>query len=410
MPSATMKSCSSSRRREVVLVVGALHPDVGLGGVADPHGWTDHQSSGGVGKRQLSASILRASRQTVAGRAARPSARPKKRCGPNGASRVLLKCLVPQGADGRAAGHRRRGAVAARSATPTRPFWPSGCSRRGSSCASTLVVSDDPRRHPAPPWSRLRAEVDVVVATGGPGPDRGRPDRRRRVRPPGYRARRPTQPSLEAMKKRFATHGFEMTPNNLRQVRVPAGPRRCRTAPASRPGFASAWAAPRPTFCPACRARWSGCSRTRWCRASAAAWRRWAAPPPAVRTWHVYGMGESHIDHRLAGLLTGVEGATLALPHVAPGTTSRWSCAAPRSREAQATLERIDAELRKRIGAGHLWRRRRKLPAAWPGDARPGGTLALAESCTGGWRASSSRPSPAPADFFRGSSPPTTTR
>jgi nicotinamide-nucleotide amidase len=66
---------------------------------------------------------------------------------------------------------------------------------------------------------RLRAEMDVIIATGGLGPDEddrtstswlscSSPGRRRRA-------------VADAMKKRFSTHGFELTPNNLRQVRIP---------------------------------------------------------------------------------------------------------------------------------------------------------------------------------------------
>ena len=39
------------------------------------------------------------------------------------------------------------------------------------------------------------------------------------------------------MKKRFSTHGFEMTPNNLRQVRIPTGAQALPNTAGIAPGF-----------------------------------------------------------------------------------------------------------------------------------------------------------------------------
>jgi len=47
----------------------------------------------------------------------------------------------------------------------------------------------------------------------------------------------PHSASLEAMKKRFAAHGFELTPNNLRQVRVPRGAEVLPNEAGIAPGF-----------------------------------------------------------------------------------------------------------------------------------------------------------------------------
>ena len=83
-----------------------------------------------------------------------------------------------------------------------------------------VVVSDDPTDIRTA-LVRLRATYDVIIATGGLGPTED--DRTvdvvsdlLGVDSPAHAA------SLEAMKQRFSTHGFELTPNNLRQVRVPA--------------------------------------------------------------------------------------------------------------------------------------------------------------------------------------------
>ena len=93
----------------------------------------------------------------------------------------------------------------------------------GYELAEQVVVSDDPQAIRTA-LVRLRAEIDVIVATGGLGPTED--DRTVDVVAELLVDRHVAdEPSLEAMKKRFSTHGFEMTPNNLRQVRIPNGAR-----------------------------------------------------------------------------------------------------------------------------------------------------------------------------------------
>src|SRR3954451_24958521 len=91
----------------------------------------------------------------------------------------------------------------------------------GYELAEQVVLSDAPQSI-RPALVRLRAEMDVVIATGGLGPteDDRTVDVVAELLGIGTVA---DEPSLEAMKKRFATHGFELTPNNLRQVRIPVG-------------------------------------------------------------------------------------------------------------------------------------------------------------------------------------------
>ena len=98
-----------------------------------------------------------------------------------------------------------------------------------------VVVSDDPTAIRSV-LVRLRAEVDVVIATGGLGPteDDRTVDTVADLLGVGTAA---DEPSLEAMKKRFATHGFELTPNNLRQVRIPTGAQALPNAAGIAPGF-----------------------------------------------------------------------------------------------------------------------------------------------------------------------------
>src|SRR2546423_1770386 len=200
-----------------------------------------------------------------------------------------------------------------------------------------VVVSDDPTAIRSA-LVRLRASVDIVIATGGLGPteDDRTVDTVADLLGVGTAA---DEPSLEAMKKRFSTHGFEMTPNNLRQVRVPTGAQAMPNAAGIAPGFRISLGGAEAYFLPVVPRLVSRMTEL-------------GAPPPAVRTWHVYGMGESHIDHRLAGLLVGVEGATLHFRTSNPENHVKVVVRDRNLERARATLEKIDLELRKRIGPG----------------------------------------------------------
>jgi nicotinamide-nucleotide amidase len=246
-----------------------------------------------------------------------------------------------------------------------------------------VVVSDDPTSIRSA-LVRLRAEYDVVVATGGLGPTED--DRTVDVVSDLLGVDSPAHPaSLEAMKQRFSTHGFEMTPNNLRQVRVPVGAEPLLNSAGIAPGFALRVGGAEAYFLPGVpremekifvdhvaprllrRLAESGGSR------------------PAVRTWHIYGMGESHIDHRLAGLLDNVPGATLHFRTAMPENHVKVVVRDQDLAKAQAHLERIEQELRKRIGPGIYGIDDDTFPAALGRSLKAQtATLALAESCTGG--------------------------
>src|SRR6185503_10065802 len=105
----------------------------------------------------------------------------------------------------------------------------------GLEVGEQLVVSDDPTAIRAA-LVALRPTYDVVVATGGLGPTED--DRTVDVVSDLLGVDSPADAaSLEAMKRRFSTHGFDMTPNNLRQVRVPAGGEALPNSAGIAPGF-----------------------------------------------------------------------------------------------------------------------------------------------------------------------------
>jgi nicotinamide-nucleotide amidase len=274
----------------------------------------------------------------------------------------------------------------------------------GFSVVEQAVVSDDPVDIRTS-LVRLRATVDVIVATGGLGPTED--DRTVDVVADLFGTGTvPDEPSLGAMKKRFSTHGFELTPNNLRQVRIPVGAKALPNSAGIAPGFVVRLGGADAYFLPGVPREMERMYLDQVAPRLSVHMAEAGVPRAAVRTWHVYGMGESHIDHRLAGLLTGFEGATLHFRTSHPVNHVKVVVRGRSVDEEQSTLERIDAELRKRIGPGIYAVDGESFPAAVAKSLRaqdPPATLAIAESCTGGLAGELVTSEPGASNFFRGS-------
>jgi nicotinamide-nucleotide amidase len=253
----------------------------------------------------------------------------------------------------------------------------------GIEVGEQLVVSDDPTAIRTA-LVRLRPGYDVVIATGGLGPTED--DRTVDVVSDLLGVDSPADAvSLDLMKQRFSTHGFDMTPNNLRQVRIPAGGEALPNAAGIAPGFRIRLGGADAYFLPGVAREMEKMFTSEVTPRLARSVAESAVGRPAVRTWHVYGMGESHIDHRLAGLLANIEGATLHFRTSSPENHVKVVVRDTDAARAQATLEKIDLDLRKRIGPGIYGVDGESFPAA-VGRALVAhqAKLALAESCTGG--------------------------
>lgn len=273
-------------------------------------------------------------------------------------------------------------------------------SEMGLAVREHAVVSDD-AADIARALRRLSAWADALIVTGGLGPteDDRTVDAACAVLGVAAEAH---EPSLLAMKKRFSAHGFELTPNNLRQVRVPAGAEALPNPTGIAPGFrvrlhgADAWFLP-------------GVPRemeAMFAQAIAPALR--ASHPEAaatvVRTYHVYGMGESHVDHRLAQILNGVPGASLHFRTAHPENHVKLVVRGPDAAENRATLARVEADLRRRIGAGIYGVDDVNFSMAVAAAMKKASaSLALAESCTGGLAGAMVTAEPGASEFFRGS-------
>jgi nicotinamide-nucleotide amidase len=249
----------------------------------------------------------------------------------------------------------------------------------------------------------LQERASVILATGGLGPTED--DRTVEV-VCELLGVAPTEhvPSLEAMKQRFSAHGFALTPNNLRQVRVPDGAAVFPNSAGLAPGFAVDLGDTEAYFLPGIPREMEGMFLSHCMPRLIAHMGKHGVPRAAVRTFHVYGMGESHIDHRLAGLVDDIPNASVHFRTAAPENHVKVVVRSDDFSKSQAALEEIDRDLRKRIGQGIYGTDDESFAMVVARALREAGaTLALAESCTGGYAGQLVTSEPGASDIFRGS-------
>jgi nicotinamide-nucleotide amidase len=189
--------------------------------------------------------------------------------------------------------------------------------------------------------------------------------------------------ALARMRERFGRVGFELTPNNMRQVRVLEGAEVLTNRAGLAPGFrvrvgeAEVWVVP---GVPREMKRiWQDEIDPRL-QASVG-----AEGTACARTFHIYGMGESHIDHRLAGLTGGDESVSIHFRVVFPENRVKVVVRDVEVARAKAKLAALEEEIRRRLGHHIYGIDGDSLAAAVGRRLRAdGATLALGESCTGG--------------------------
>lgn len=260
-------------------------------------------------------------------------------------------------------------------------------------------VNDEPRDLAA----ALRAaagRAQVVVCSGGLGPTDD--DRTVDVGAALAGVEPVIDPEHEArMRTRFAARNFRLTPNNLRQVRVPAGAEVLANRKGLAPGFRLELEGCQLFFMPGVpREMKPMFDEEVTPRLRPLLGKR---PQALRRTFRIAGLGESHVDHALAGLLDGVPDATLhyriAFPEILV-TIVLWRASAE---EAAAVLTRLGAELGQRLTSHHYGTDDETLPQVVGRlllDRRA--TLAVAESCTGGLLGELLTRTPGASAYFRG--------
>ncbi len=192
------------------------------------------------------------------------------------------------------------------------------------------------------------------------------------------------------MRQRFTERNFAITPNNLRQVRVPSGAVALSNRTGAAPGFAVQIGNARCYFMP-------GVPREmKPMFVEQVVPRLKDVLPPTVTVRRVYrtlGLGESHVDHRLADLLASTAGVRheesvavtihyrLAFPEVLVTLVASGASA----ENVDADLAVLDVEVRRRLGHALYGTGDDDLAAVVGRALRERGqTLATAESCTGG--------------------------
>ena len=212
------------------------------------------------------------------------------------------------------------------------------------------------------------------------------------------------EPSFEAMKARYGQIGYAVTPNNLRQVRVPAGaavyPNPAGSAPAFEIDLAGTPTFFMPGFPREMKTLFASAVRDRVC---AHRDRGGKAEHIARRRYRVFGRGESHIAAALEGLARDRPGASIHFQVQFPEVHVK---AVVRDRDpvaASAQLDALDAAIRDRLGKNLFGTDDASLPRVL-GEALAvrGLVLAAAESCTGGLVGSLITEVPGSSSYFAG--------
>jgi nicotinamide-nucleotide amidase len=253
----------------------------------------------------------------------------------------------------------------------------------GVRVARRVTVGDDEDAIAA----ELAAALDrtgAVICTGGLGPTRD--DRTRTAAARVFRAALEIDAAtLAALERRFAARGLAMPTSNRTQAEVPAGARIFANARGTAPGLAleddaGRWALLLPGVPHEMRGLMDGEAGDH-VRARAA-----GADPVLHRRVRTWGVPESLLADRLAGLATAFPPLELAFLPGYHGVDLRWSCwGRLPAAAAERLLDEAAAAVAARLGAAVYNVGDEGLETVVAGLLlRRGATLALAESCTGG--------------------------
>jgi nicotinamide-nucleotide amidase len=231
--------------------------------------------------------------------------------------------------------------------------------------------------------------ADVVVVSGGLGPTED--DRTVDV----LAAVLGVEPVIDEaararMEERAAKMSFQLTVNNLRQVRVPAGARILGNPVGAAPGFEVALGGAAVFCMPGVPSEMRGIFENgeQGVRERIVALREargQGAERIARRVYHVFGAGESHVATALEGVLEGVAGGSLHYQVKFPEVLVKVVIRDRDAGAAAARLEAVDAAVRARLGNKIYGTDSDELATALGRALREAGaTLATAESCTGG--------------------------
>jgi len=239
-------------------------------------------------------------------------------------------------------------------------------------------------------------EVEVVLLTGGLGPTADDLTQEGLAAAMGVPLREDPR-SAERIAAFFARRGRRMKPSNRKQALLPVGAEAidndCGTAPgiAAQVGRAQVYVLPGPPH------------------EMEEMFQRRIAPrlgsPGAIarRLLHTFGAGESDVGERIADLMARGRNPAVGTTVKAGVVTVRISASARTRAEADSAAEETAREVRSRLGELVFGQGDETL-AAVTGAAlrRGGGSLAVAESCTGGMIAAMITEVPGASEYFLG--------
>ncbi|HEY8431265.1 MAG TPA: competence/damage-inducible protein A [Sandaracinaceae bacterium] len=243
---------------------------------------------------------------------------------------------------------------------------------------------------------RLSARHRVLVATGGLGPTTDDLTAEAAARAAGVPLVR-HEPSLEAIKRRFAAAGREMSASNAKQADLPEGALAIENPVGTAPGFALTLGGCRCFFLPGVPHEMK--------RLFADSVQPAIGPTVERRTHQVrlrtFGLPESVVGERLAGIEEAHEGVTLGYRATFPEIEVKVLARAASAAEAEEIALRVAHEVRERLGEAVYGEGEDTYPAYVGRVLRDRGlTLALAESCTGGMVGSLITDVPGSSDYL----------
>ena len=196
---------------------------------------------------------------------------------------------------------------------------------------------------------------------------------------------------LSRLRQRFAKRGFTLTPNNEKQAWLPSGAKVVANRRGTAPGFTLEMGGCLVACMPGVPAELKVMFDRELAPRLAA---ERGGVMALVRKLSTFGVGESHLDHRLAGLLDEVDAdgcavslhfrTSFPLNHIVLVVRPPDASEQARGR-AEAVLARLDERARQRVGR-HIFSDEGAgfADAVVRALAERGQTVALAESCTGG--------------------------
>lgn len=272
----------------------------------------------------------------------------------------------------------------------------------GIRVVAALVVGDD-RETMAWAWRQAMELAELVIATGGLGPTAD--DLTTEVVAQVLGVDAPLDASAaQHIEKIFAAAGRPMPRNNLKQARFPRGatiiPNPLGTAPGYRIEHRPRDGATRhlvalPGVPREMRAMVEQ-TVLPWLREQ-----RKGSPVHLTRTFQTFGLSESALDERLAGVVDPAEARLsfrASFPEISVRVVVRGEAA-----EAGRVLESVSRRVRERIGPYLLGEGRVKMEEV-VGELLRGRrlTLAVAESCTGGLVGHRITEVPGSSEYLRG--------